>query len=199
MGLLSKLGLIEKEPELKDVPIKAEKTLNQPTLVVDLNTSNEFTSDIDAAIEKRNLSGPDFLEFWKTLKSIDNQPLTLQQKYQMAFSGLSTMGLTKEKIIETSDVYLSAIKDEKIQFDKDMTNINQNMVVNKNLEAQRLTDENTELQNKIQQNIKLIGELNISSNEALQKINTKTQNFNIEITNKENTISNIINNVKSFL
>ena len=117
----------------------------------------------------------------------------------MAFSGLSTMGLTKEKIIETSDVYLSAIKDEKIQFDKDMTNINQNMVINKNLEAQRLIDENIELQNKIQQNIKLIGELNISSNEALQKINTKTQNFNIEITNKENTISNIINNVKSFL
>ena len=92
--------------------------------------SVEFISN---AIEKANLPGFDYLEFRVAVDNLKKMNLDEAIAYKSAFSTAATMGLTKEKLLETAAHYKAIVLKEKEQFDKASTK-QQDIKVGANLE-----------------------------------------------------------------
>lgn len=180
-------------------PIVQMPVVNYNSNVINTEDTAKYSKILEKALEERNLPGPDFLEFYKTLKTLENQPLPDQQKYVVAFSGLSTMGLTKDKILETSKVYLDTIESEKQEFTKSMNNFSKTEIEDKVNEVAKKTQENIELQKKIQDNINLVAKLNIEVNQNSQRLQSETQSFNVVMEKEKTNIATILTNIKNYL
>ncbi len=209
MSIFKKLGLFsddEEESSKKVTPKAPVKNISAPTAAAPIAVTNTMSSEsenyseiLENSLNEVDQPGADFLEFYKTLKGFQNQPLTDQQKYQLAFNALGTMGLTKAKIIETSPIYIKKIESEKAEFENNVKNFTDEQITAKQQESQNLQQENIELQKKMQENITRIGVLanEVATNQ--QKVTTKLQQFNVAIENEENIINTIINNVNTYL
>ena len=126
--------------EEKTTPVDAEKTPEvKPTdqKTPDINQSSNSTppplpttritsvdGTIDAkivekllqAIEKNNLEGFDYLEYKKSLKALEKMPMDEATKYRSAFATAATMGVTLEKLLETTNFYIGVLDKENEQF-----------------------------------------------------------------------------------
>lgn len=76
--------------------------------------SIEFISN---AIEKANLPGFDYLEFRMAVDNLKKMDLDEATAFKSAFATARTMGLTKEKLLETAAHYKAVVLKEKEQFD----------------------------------------------------------------------------------
>ena len=68
------------------------------------------------AIEKNNQSGFDYLEFKQALIRLRNMNVDQPIAIKSAFATASTVGLTKENLLESADYYLNVLKEEYKQF-----------------------------------------------------------------------------------
>ncbi|MDC8004859.1 hypothetical protein POV27_12425 [Aureisphaera galaxeae] len=68
------------------------------------------------AIEKNNLEGFDYLEYKKALKALEKMPMDESTKYRSAFATASTMGVTLDKLLETTKFYIGVLDKESEQF-----------------------------------------------------------------------------------
>lgn len=159
----------------------------------------DYSVILEESLNEVDQPGADFLEFYKTLKSYQQLNVPDQQKYIMAFSGLSTMGLTREKIISTSPIYLEKLEGEKAGFEQSMKTFTQTQITDKQTQSKALEERNLEIQKEMQENITKIANLNTEVAQNQQKVVTKQQMFNAAIQNEETVINNIVNNVKTYL
>lgn len=201
MSFFEKLGFTTPKEEVVPKKLATVVQMNVPVANISINSedNSKYSKILEDALEKRNIPGPDFLEFYKTLKIYATQPLPEPQKYTLAFGGLSVMGLTKDKIIETSSTYLKEIDNVNKEFEKSMQQFQTNEIDNKNKELQKLTQENIELQAKIQENLTNISKLNIEIAQNSQTLATKTATFNNTVVAEKASIETIITNVKNYL
>lgn len=203
MNILKKFGIIssdeEDKPKIKKKPEVQSIIQTSVTPIIPMESNSTYAKIIDEAFDKVDLPGPDFLEFYKTLKSIENQPLPIQQKYILAFSGFSVMGLTKDKIIQTSDIYLNAIEKERAEFKKGLDHYQMIEIQAKSDQSAKLAEENNKLQKRIQDNMSNISKLNIEVAQNTQNLATKQQSFNNTIETEKASILTIINNIKTYL
>lgn len=206
MNFFQKIGLatIDEETEVPTkktvAPIVKTQTVNAPmNVAVNSEDTAIYSKIIDDALNKRDQPGPDFLEFYKTLKAIEGQPLPEQQKYIMAFSGLQVMGLTKDKIVSTSKVYLDEIDAQKTEFQKSMEQFKSEEIEKKTAKVEALSQENIQLQQKIQDNMGVIATTNTEIFQNTQKLNTKVTYFNAAIEKETVAINAIITNIKTYL
>lgn len=72
---------------------------------------------ISKAIEKSNLPGFDYVEFKQALSNIAKMNIEEPTAFKSAFATAMTMGLTKEKLLETATHYKTIVSKEKNQFD----------------------------------------------------------------------------------
>lgn len=72
---------------------------------------------ITKAIEKANLPGLDYLEFRMAVDNLKKINLDEVTAIKSAYATMSTMDLTKEKIIETANHYKGVLLKEREQFD----------------------------------------------------------------------------------
>ncbi len=72
---------------------------------------------IAKAMEKANLPGFDYLEFRMAVDNLKKMNLDEITAIRSAFATMSTMGLTKDKIIETATHYRSVLIKEREHFD----------------------------------------------------------------------------------
>ncbi len=134
------------------------------------------------AIEKNNLEGFDYLEYKKSLKALEKMPMDEATKYRSAFATASTMGVTLEKLLKTTDFYLGILNTENEQFvgafktqfndkvsgrEREIAQF-QEIIKEKSAQIEKLTAEITKHQTQIT-------ELKTKLEESNQKIN-KTQN-----------------------
>jgi len=68
------------------------------------------------AIEKNNLEGFDYLEYKKALKALEKMPMDEATKYRSAFATASTMGVTLEKLLDTTKFYIGVLDKENSEF-----------------------------------------------------------------------------------
>lgn len=172
---------------------------NFTTAVVDSGDMQVYEKILEEAMDKRDQPGPDFLEFYKALKNVDSMPIPSDQKYKMAFGALNTMGLTKDKAINTHTVYLEAIKEEEKDFQQSMITWEKTEIKDKQTKSQELSQKNIDLQNEIQKNMGLISQLNLDVAQNTQKLATKTNQFNAAIQKERSNIEAIVNNIKTYL
>ena len=72
---------------------------------------------ISKAIEKANLPGFDYVEFKQALSNIAKMNIDEAIAFKSAYGTAMTMGLTKEKLLETANHYKSIVSKEREQFD----------------------------------------------------------------------------------
>lgn len=100
--------------------------------------SLEFLAD---AIEKNNLPGFDYYEFKRAVVALSQMKLDEATAHKSAFATAATVGLTKEKLIETANYYKNLVEKEKEQFDKALENQNATRINARRDEAKRLRDQ----------------------------------------------------------
>lgn len=83
------------------------------------------------AIEDHNLDGFDYLEFKQSLTGLSSIHTDEATRFQSAYVTASTLGLTKNKLVETAGYYKKVIEKEKLNFDKAAQNQIQKGIGNK--------------------------------------------------------------------
>ena len=138
---------------------------------------------IAKAIEKANLPGFDYLEFRMAVDNLKKINLDEVTAIKSAYATMSTMGLTKERIIETAAHYKSVLVKEREQFDA-ASQKQQTLKIGQNLQQvgdlQRKVTENEakikQLQEEVEASRTKIRELDYERDNAASKIeDTKTK------------------------
>lgn len=134
------------------------------------------------AIEKNNLEGFDYLEYKKSLKALEKMPMDEATKYRSAFATAATMGVTLDKLLQTTDFYIGILNKENEQFlgafksqfndkvsgrEREIAQF-ESIIKEKSEQIKKLTEEITKHQQQI-------GDLKVKLEESNNKIN-KTQN-----------------------
>ncbi len=69
------------------------------------------------ALESNNLPGFDYLEYKQSLGALVAMNMEIGTAFKSAFATASTMGLTKQKLLDSATHYKQVLKKEKGQFD----------------------------------------------------------------------------------
>jgi hypothetical protein len=94
-----------------------------------------------SAIEKNNLPGFDYYEYKRAVATLKQMNLDEATAHKSAFATAETVGLTKEKLIETAAYYRNVIVREKEHFDQALQNQNSVKVTAREQEIKRLRDQ----------------------------------------------------------
>lgn len=124
-----------------------------------------FNKHFDEIFEKANLPGPDYFEFSKMCQAMNQ--LTDEVKFPAVFGGLQVQGLTKQKLVESANIYISVIDEDAAKFN---TAIDQKIVA----EVQRKRAEANEKRKAIQER-----------EEMIKKIQEEITKFTSDITSLE--------------
>jgi hypothetical protein len=90
------------------------------------------------AVENNNQAGFDYLEYRRSLKSLEALPMDEQVKFQSAFATAATMGVTLEKLLSSIEFYKKVLRNEEdifIKASKEQYVVN---VENKTKEKERI-------------------------------------------------------------
>lgn len=180
------------------------------TTPVSLSGSQEqiekFNQHFNELWDSLNLPGPDYFEFIKLIDEIKTDQPNMDEKALLmsAFYALKPQGLTKEKLIETANIYITKINQEKDNFAIDADRkINETIVSNQN-EMNRLTNENEKIrleiiekQNLIATNETKINELNTSIQTGQEKVVGKKQLYISMSDQLVNRINNDISKIST--
>lgn len=208
---IKSLFIVDETP-IKNEPITKEETTEVKP--INLNTSYEkgigqlddsIFEALNKAILDNNLEGFDYLEFRDSLKQLKSI-LDEKTAFKSVFATVSTMGLTKEKILETAEIYLTVLANEKSKFEKAVENQSDNniasnkaeiekinnQIIQNNEQIQKLSDEVVAYKNKIE-------ELKNKVAQAEQKIHDTTKNFYVTFDLVLNEIKSDIEKIKEHL
>jgi len=201
----------------KEEPIKKEesKVTWKTSSTAGVQTSNPETQKVSAdgvfnqtifnsltkAISDANLDGEDYLEFVQALKAMKDIPLDLDIKIKTVLATLSTKGLTVQKVIESSDYYLSVLENEKRKFGEVIKAQKENGIGSKLKEIETLEVINKDkaaqiekLSNEIKENQDKINSVKTSISESEGKIVKAEHDFSITF---EAVASQIKSNIES--
>ena len=93
------------------------------------------------AIEQNNLPGFDYFEFKRAVHNLLEMKLDEAIAYKSAFTTAATLGITKEKLIETAGYYRNLVSKEKEHFDNALENQNVVKITGRQADIKRLKDQ----------------------------------------------------------
>ncbi|MDX2281623.1 MAG: hypothetical protein NW218_18690 [Saprospiraceae bacterium] len=93
------------------------------------------------AIERNNLPGFDYFEFKRAVVTLMEMKLDEPTAQKSAFTTAATVGMTKDKLIETAGYYRDILVKEKDQFDKALESQNASKITARHEEIKRLQDQ----------------------------------------------------------
>lgn len=93
------------------------------------------------AIEKHNLPGFDYFEYKRAVVALSQMQLDEATAYKSAFTTAATVGVTKDKLIETAGYYQNVLQKEKEQFEKALENQNTTKITARQEDVKRLRDQ----------------------------------------------------------
>ena len=68
------------------------------------------------ALEQNNLQGLDYLEFKQSIQATQNLQIDERTRFQSAYAMAQTMGMSYQKLVESSDYYLRVLEREQQRF-----------------------------------------------------------------------------------
>lgn len=136
------------------------------------------------ALDKNNLPGFDYIEFLQALDKLSQMQIDEATAFRSAFATASTVGLTKEKLLETAAHYKQVLIDEKQKFDLALQNQQDQRVANKLKEIADLKEQikrNEEmikrLQDEISKSQATVRDTDFVIEKEIQKIESTKNNF----------------------
>ena len=128
------------------------------TLGVPSNLDKKSAEFLSNALAKNTQQGFDYIKFRQSLNQIKKLNLDESTSIKSAFATASTIGLTKNSLINSGKHYLSVLMNEKSQFDQALNNqISQRVAARKN-EVLQLEQKITEYRTKVKEIEKKIEE-----------------------------------------
>lgn len=158
------------------------------------------------ALADNNMEGFDYFEFKQSLQTLGKMPLDEATQFKSAFATAATMGITKDKLLQSADYYKKVLQKEKEKFDiavKGQNNSNvlkkkeelenlKKVILEKSSQIKRLTEEITAHNEQIEQGNKFI-------NEAEGKILGTVNNFEASFNSVNGAIEIDIEKIKKHL
>ncbi|MFZ4634282.1 MAG: hypothetical protein ACOYNO_08770 [Saprospiraceae bacterium] len=93
------------------------------------------------AIEKNNLPGFDYFEFKRAVVNLQEMQLEESIAFKSAFTTAATVGLTKDKLVETANYYRNLLLKEKDQFETALSGQHATKIQSREAEVKRLQDQ----------------------------------------------------------
>ena len=149
------------------------------------------------ALEKNNLPGFDYIEFKQSLAALSKMDMDIGTAIKSAFATASTVGLTKEKLLESALHYANVIAQEKMQFEKAVEKQIQQKVGSKLKEVAKLKKQVTAQREKIEQLEAQIKASQATIDSADEQVNKATENIKATQSNFENTHRSVLNQIES--
>ena len=103
------------------------------------------------ALSKSNLPGFDYLEFKQSLAALGSMNMDEETAIKSAYATASTLGLTKDKLLKTTEHYKKVLMNEKVQFDAALQKQINQRVHAKEAELEKLKKQIDEYKSKIAQ------------------------------------------------
>lgn len=169
-SIVSTFVEIEEKPQQPVVAtVNDNPIINQQPTFISNNSVDEskFLNHFDELFEKANLPGPDYFEWQKMLQSLVNN-LPESVAYVASFEALKSMGLDKQKLVESAQKYIDIIEQDKAGFGKEL-------LIKANVEVDSRNKEIETLKNSIQEKTELIIKLNKEIEEMNVRIQTLTK------------------------
>ncbi len=158
------------------------------------------------ALDRNNMQGFDYIEFKQSLSSLKKMNMDDETAIKSAFATASTVGLTKDKLVQTARHYQQVIDKEKSQFDEALQNQVREKIAGKKGEVDRLKkqieDNNKKikaLQEEIQKSQATIDNADADIKSAQDKINVTKNNFETTYQSILGTIAEDIDKFNKYL
>lgn len=158
------------------------------------------------AIEKANLPGFDYVEFKQAISNMSKMNLDDATAYKTAFATAMTLGLTKDKLLETANHYKTVLVREKEQFDKALLKQEESRIgdnLKKVDEYKNIIVDNElkmkELQTAIDNARAKMRELDYERNQSQQKIEEAKSKFVFTHQSIMNLIEKDIENIGKYI
>ncbi len=90
----------------------------QTTTTSSGTVDNSIIERLLGAIEKNNLEGFDYIEFKKALKALEKIPMDEATKYRSTYATASTLGVTLDKLVDSTTHYIKVLDNENTTFIK---------------------------------------------------------------------------------
>jgi hypothetical protein len=193
-------------PNFVNAAPAAAQTTYTPTVAVSNEEIQKYREHIKEVMRGANQEGPDYFEFSEAIER--NASLNLQPavSFVVSFNSLIPLGLTKEKLVQTAQFYISKLQEELTNFKSDREERRQKDVLGKQTEIKsletdnnRITQEIQKLSEKMNQNSLRIAQLNEEKTQAEQKLLTSTSNMEKAITEEVARINNDIATIQQVI
>jgi len=156
------------------------------------NVDQKSLEFLTRALDRNNLQGFDYLEFKQSLNSLKAMNMDDQTAIKSAFATASTVGLTKDKLVQTARHYQQVIDKEKAQFDEALQNQVRERIAGKKAEVERLKKQIEENQKKIAEIEAMNKKAQTTIDGADQDIQEAQDKINVTKTNFETTYQGIL-------
>ncbi len=159
-------------PTFQPNPVDAQNSTAQPEA--------RFTDLLLKAIESNNAQGFDYLEFKNSLRSIEKVIPDESMRYKSAFEMAKTMGLSKDKLLESAAYYLNILSTEDKKFKDALEN-------QKNKQIQGRADQLAAVEKTIEDKKQMIEKLTKEIEEAKQNLDAVRQEINESVVKIDTT------------
>jgi len=161
----------------------ASPEMKSPSSGFDGKPDVKFTDLLLRAIESNNMDGFDYLEYKNSLRSIENVIPEEVMRYKSAFEMAKTMGLSKDKLIQSASHYLNILVAEDKKFKDALEN-------QKTKQIQGRADQLATIENAVIEKQKMIEKLNKeieASKGQLEEIRNEINDavVKIDVTNQQ--------------
>ncbi len=214
---LKSIFIVEEEvPAKSKAPSSSSKTPSKEQVPTPVSSAPEtsrngkvtqqFTDILLSAMDNADLEGFDYLEYKKSLQSLQKMNMEERTAYQSAFAMAQTMGATPQHLVGTAQHYLKALQEEEQKFGKALINQQENRVGAKRQEQQTLTNtikdkeaEIKKLQAEIQEHQQNLGKLDGEIKQADLSIANTKNDFFASYQNLVKQIQEDINKMQEYL
>ena len=148
----------------------------------DGKVTQKFTDILLSAMDNADLEGFDYLEYKKSLQSLQKMNMEERTAYQSAFAMAQTMGATPQNLVATAQHYLKALQEEEQKFEKALSHQQESRIGAKRQEQQTLTKT---IQDKEAEIKKLQAEI-LEHQQNLGKLDGDIKQADLSIANTKN-------------
>ncbi len=127
-----------------DTPLRAPVS-------ADGQVNDKFVKVLLEAMEAANLPGFDYLEYKKALQNLEKMNFADSVRFQTAYAGAQSMGVTPAQLIDSAQHYLATLAGEQKKFETALDNQKQQQIGQKQQQLDNLDKEVAAQEEKIRQ------------------------------------------------
>lgn len=198
------------QPEEKTQPQTTNVTTAAPvqeaSLTASGNISEKFTDILLQAMERNNQEGFDYIEYKRSLQTLEKMPMDEKTRYFSAFAAAQSMGINQQKLVDSAKFYLGILATEERQFQEATNGQRAKQIGGKEKSIESLAaaiqekgETIAKLTQEIQKHQADMEAMKAEIQDAVVKIETTMQDFHASFANLENQINDDLIKIGKYL